>query len=138
MVDAPSQYTSKIFQSKKGTEIIKGTRNKQTGICEATIETQQSEIVGNNILSQTTKLELAHYFHAALFSPTTASLLKAIKKGFLKTWTGLTEKIIKKHIEKSIIMKMGHLHMRGQGLKSTIEKPPDTDLEDKSKTNVVF
>ena len=34
--------------------------------------------------------------------------------------------------------KMGHLHMRTQGLQSTIEKPPDIYLEDKSKTNVVF
>ena len=33
---------------------------------------------------------------------------------------------------------MGHLHMRRQGLKSTKEKPLDTDLEDKIKTNVVF
>ena len=33
---------------------------------------------------------------------------------------------------------MGHLQMIRQGLKSTIDKPQDTDLEDKSKTNVVF
>ena len=32
---------------------------------------------------------------------------------------------------------MGHLHMRRQGLKSTVEKLLDTELEDKSKTNVV-
>ena len=33
---------------------------------------------------------------------------------------------------------MGQLHIRGQGLKSTREKPPDTDLEEKSKNNVVI
>ena len=33
---------------------------------------------------------------------------------------------------------MGHLHMRRQGLQSTKEKPPDTDLEEKIKTNVLF
>ena len=33
---------------------------------------------------------------------------------------------------------MGHLHMIIQGLQSTKEKPPDIDLEDKRKTNVVF
>ena len=33
---------------------------------------------------------------------------------------------------------MGHLHIRRQGLKLTKEKPPDTDLEDKIKTNVVY
>ena len=33
---------------------------------------------------------------------------------------------------------MGQLHTRRQRLQSTREKPPDTDLEDKIKTNVVF
>ena len=33
---------------------------------------------------------------------------------------------------------MGHLHRRRQGLKSTKEKPPDTDLEYNIKTNVVY
>ena len=33
---------------------------------------------------------------------------------------------------------MGHLHTRRQGLQSTKEKPPDTDLEDNIKTNVVY
>ena len=33
---------------------------------------------------------------------------------------------------------MGHLNMRRQGIKSTKEKPHDTDLEDNIKTNVVF
>ena len=33
---------------------------------------------------------------------------------------------------------MGHLQMRIQGLQLTKEKPPDTDLEDQIKTNVVF
>ena len=36
------------------------------------------------------KNRTSQYLHAALFIPTTASLLKAIKQGFLKTWPGLT------------------------------------------------
>ena len=59
---------------------------------------QQSENVVNNILAQTTKPELAQYLHAALFIPTTESLLKEIKQGLLKTWPGITEKLIKKHL----------------------------------------
>ena len=54
----------------------------------------------NNILAQTSKPELAQYLHAALFISTKTSLLKAIKRGFLKTWTGLTEKLTKKNIDK--------------------------------------
>ena len=33
---------------------------------------------------------------------------------------------------------MGHMYMRRQGLQLTKEKPPDTDLENKIKTNVVY
>ena len=61
---------------KNGQEIIKGTGNKQTGMWEVPLETQQSEAVTNNNLSETTKPELAQYLHATLFSPTTVSLLK--------------------------------------------------------------
>ena len=59
----------------------------------------KKENVGNNILAQTSKPELAQYLRVALFIPTTESLLKAIKQGFLKTWPGLTAKIIKKYLE---------------------------------------
>ena len=99
---------------------------------------QQSENVVNNILEQTSKMELAQYLHAALFIPTTASILRVIKKGFLKTWTGIIEKLIKKHLEKSRNTTMGHLHMRRQGLKSTKDKPTDTNLEENIETNVVY
>ena len=33
---------------------------------------------------------------------------------------------------------MGHLHMRRKGLQSTKDKSADTDMEYKSKTNVMF
>ena len=87
---------------------------------------------------QTTKPELAQYLHAALFIPTTAILLKAIKQGFLKTWPGRTEKLIKKHLEKSRNTTMVHLYMRIEELILTKEKPLDTELEDKSKTMYYF
>ena len=86
---------------------------------EVPLETQQSEAVTNNIMDQTYKPELLQYLHAALFSPTTASLLKTIKQVFLQNFPGLTEKLIKKHIEKPGNTTMVRLHMRIQGLQST-------------------
>ena len=83
---------------KNGQEIIKGTRNKKTRMWEVPLETQQAESMTNNIMEQTSKPELAQYLHAALFSPTKASLVKATKQGFLKTWPGLTETLIKIHL----------------------------------------
>ena len=121
-----------------GQEIIKGTRNKQTGMWEVTLETQQSETMVNNIMAHTNKPELSKYLPAALFSPTTARLLKVIKQGFLKIWPGLTEKLTKKNLEKLRNTLIGHIHMRRQEMKSNIEKSKDIDLEYKRKTNVVI
>ena len=89
-------------------------------------------------MAKTSKPKLSQYLHAALFSPTTARILKAIKQCFPKTCPGLTEKLIKRHIEKSSNTTMGHLYMRRKGLQSKKVKPPDTDMEDKIKTNVAF
>ena len=61
---------------------------------------QQSENVVNNILAKTSKPELEKYLHAELLSLTTESILKSIEQGFLKTWPGLTEKMIKKYLDK--------------------------------------
>ena len=46
---------------------------------EVPLKTQQSKVVTNNIMAQTTKPELAQYLHAALFILTAASLHKTIK-----------------------------------------------------------
>ena len=89
---------------------------------EVPLGPQQSENVMNNILKQNSKPELSQYLHAALFITTTASLHKVIKQVLLKTWTVITEKLIKKHLDKSRNTAMGHLHMRRQGLRSTKEK----------------
>ena len=123
---------------KNGEEIIKGTIKKKTGMWEVNLGPQQSENVVNNILSKTSKPEPAKYLHASLLIPTTASVTKAIKQGLLKTWPGITEKLIKKHLEKSRNTTMGHLHMRIQGFQTTKEKPPGIDPEDKIKTNEVY
>ena len=81
---------------------------------EVPLETQQSNIVVDNILAQTTKPELVQYFHVALFSLTSRTLLKSIKLGYLKTRPGLTEGLVKMNLEKSITKTMVNLHMRRQ------------------------
>ena len=70
---------------KNGQEIIKVAKNKKTGMWEVTLETQQPAAVINNIIAQPLKPELSQYLCASLFSPTTTSLIKVIKQGFLKT-----------------------------------------------------
>ena len=122
---------SRNISPKKWTKIIKGNRNKQTGMWEVPLETQQFKIVVNNILAQTNKPETTQYLHHTLFSPKTTSLLKETNLGFLKTWPGLIEGLVNMHMEKLMSTTLGNLHTRRQALKSTREKTPYTDLEDK-------
>ena len=122
-----------------GEYIIKGTRNKKKRMWEVPLEPQQSENLVNNVQAQTSKPWIAKYLHAALFSPATVSLRKEIKYSFLNTWPGfLTGKLIKKHLDKSRNTTMVLLNMRRQGLQSTREKPPYTDLEENTTTNILY
>ena len=89
------------------------------------------KVVINNILAQTNKLEMAQYLHDTFFSPKRTILLKETKLGFLKTWLGLIEGLVNMHMEKLMSTTLGNLHTRRQALKSTREKTPYTDLEDK-------
>ena len=65
------------------------------------------------------KQELARYLHACCFSPTTNTLLAAIKKNFLTTWPGLTVDLIRKHLPASTSTAKGHLNQQASGLQST-------------------
>ena len=84
------------------------------------------------------KPELFRYYRAILFRPTNTSLLRAIKKGFLKSWPGLSGFMIKTNLYKSINTTLVHLHMKIQGVLSTQKKALDADLSDNRKTNIVF
>ena len=83
---------------------------------EVPMETKQPSALINNIMSQKSEPELAQYLHAALLIPTTEILANVIKQGLLKTWQGLTKKLINRHTEKASNTTMGHLLMRRQGL----------------------
>ena len=56
------------------------------------IENQKANVI---IRKKQTRVELAQYLHAACYSPVTSTFVKAIKKGFFKTWPGLTPELVK-------------------------------------------
>jgi hypothetical protein len=85
---------------------------------------------------------LVHYLHKALFSPTKAAMLQAVKDGHLITWPGLTEDAINKHLKLTPATAMGHMNQRRQNIQSTSktpaekQQPPYTDLG--TKTHLVY
>jgi hypothetical protein len=59
---------------------------------------------------------LVHYLHKALFSPTKAAMLQAVKDGHLITWPGLPEDAINKHLKVTPATAMGHMNQRRQNI----------------------
>ena len=95
----------------------------------------------NNVLADATKPELAKYYHAACFSPVKSTWLKAIKQGFFKSWPGLTEELITKHLPASMNTSLGHMHQTRQGLRSTKTKISDDNQlvpDVTTRTNLVY
>ena len=74
--------TIKVF--KNGQQLLQGQRNKNDGLWDLHIPYQ---IKNNNhqvnfiIQKSATKRDLIQFYHAALFSPTISTLLKAVKNG---------------------------------------------------------
>jgi hypothetical protein len=81
---------------------------------------------------------LVHYLHKALFSPTKAAMLQAVKNRHLITWPGLTEHAINKHLKLTPATSMVHMNQRRQNIRSTskasieTQQSPDTDLVTKN------
>jgi hypothetical protein len=66
--------------------------------------------IANNVYELRNTGDLVHYLHKALFSPTKAAMLQAVKDGHLITWPGLTEDTINKHFKLTPATAMGHMN----------------------------
>ena len=66
-----------------------------------------------------THMNLIKYLHASCFSPVPSTFKKAIKKGFLQSWPGLTTKMVDKYLPPSEATAKGHIRQERQHLQST-------------------
>ena len=71
------------------------------------------------IKKKQTHMQLIQYLHACCFSPVPSTFTKAIKKGFLKSFPGLTAELVDKYLPISIATAQGHLVQERQHLQST-------------------
>lgn len=111
-----------IIHNKK--VILKGTRNKRTGLWYVLLITSEGEKVLTSEGEQNSKLsgehcnnvhrlnkitDILNYIYASLFSPTKSTLLQAIKNKNLITFPGLTYKNAKRYLKETIAIAKGHL-----------------------------
>jgi hypothetical protein len=89
----------------------------------------------NNVNELRNTGALVNNLHKAIFSPTKAALIKAVKQGHLATWPGLTEDSINKHLKLTPATAMGHMNQNRQNIRSTSKVVTITsDLEDTTVT----
>ena len=81
---------------------------------------QPTTLRANIILQKKqTHMQLVTYLHACCFSPVKSTFKKAITKGFLKTFPGLTPQLVDKYLPPSVATAKGHLNQERQHLQST-------------------
>jgi hypothetical protein len=98
--------------------------------------------IANNVYELRNTGALFHYLHKALFSPTKATMLQAVKDGYLIILPGLMEDAINKHLKLTPAITMGHINQRRQNIRSTsnasIEKQQSPDTYLGTKTHLVY
>jgi hypothetical protein len=126
-------------------KLLSGPRDDATGLWRINLKQTIKHIpdpIANNVYELRNTGALFHYLHKALFSPTKAAMLQAVKDGHLITWPGLTEDAINKHLKLTPATAMGHMNQRRQNIQSTSkapaekQQPQDKDLG--AKTHLVY
>jgi hypothetical protein len=126
-------------------ELLRGLRDETTGLWRINLtppNNHKPDPIANSVCELRNTGALVHYLHKALFSPTKAAMLQAVKDGHLITRPGLTEAAINKHLKLTPATAMGHMNQRRQNIRSTLKAPPaqqqspDPDLG--SKTHLVY
>jgi hypothetical protein len=94
--------------------------------------------LANSVYACNTQQKLIKYYHAALFSPTKTTLIKAAQRGYLQGWPGLTQAAINKRLENSEATIKGHLNQVRKGVRSTPVTEEEEIEQSNEKTNYIF
>jgi hypothetical protein len=76
----------------------------------------------NGAIGSDMPAELVTFAHATLFSPALSTLQKALDKGYISNFPGLTTSSLRKYPPRSIPMVKGHLKQTRQNQRSTKAK----------------
>ena len=103
---------------RTGLWMLPVAQHQQEEMVEANHPTTTLELMAN-VYETSTQADLAQYLHQCLFSPTPATLIKAINNDQLLSFPGLTSELITKHLPPSTATAKGHMHQSRQGIRST-------------------
>ena len=81
-------------------------------------------------LNNIPKLWSSTYVHAALFSPSKFTLLKALRNNNFIGWPGLTTQNVEKNLDETVATAKGHLDQERSNLRSTTSSILDNTDKD--------
>jgi hypothetical protein len=115
-----------IICNSNNSKLLSGPQHDTTGLWRINSNSTNKHIpdpLANNVYELRNAGALVHYLHKALFSPTKAAMLQAVKDGHLLTWPGLTEDAINKHLKLTPATAMRHMNQWRQNILSTSKAP---------------
>jgi len=116
----------RVFKNNK--TIIKGKRNLTDGLWDVNIPSVDNtnvQKISVIIHKNTSKRDLVQFYHAACFSPSKATFIKAIRNGNFQSWPGLTTSLVRKFLDPTIATHFGHLNQERMNLQSTQQSSDD-------------
>jgi len=111
-----SRYEVKIIKHDK--VIITG-RRMSNGLWSIPIADTPLHQANGILRTDKVKSELARFHHATMGGPVPSTLLRAIRRGHLATFPGMTTNLISKHLPKSLSTTLGHQDQEAKNLRST-------------------
>jgi hypothetical protein len=102
--------------------ILKGQWDLNTGLWRINLRSDKHKptiAAANNVCELRSTGALVNYLHKAMFSTIKSALLRAVKKGHITTWPGLTEAAINNHLKTTPATAMGHMNQIHQNIRST-------------------
>ena len=75
-----------------------------------------------------TRVNAIKFAHQSLCSPKISTLLKAVRRGFLKGCPNMSETLILKYLNPSAATAKGHMKRPRHGIRSTCTRPPDAPM----------
>jgi hypothetical protein len=86
----------------------------------------------NSAYHQNTLTKLTAYLHACVGSIPPATWIKAIGKDWFSTWPGLSTTAVQKHLPKSPMTVMGHMHRIRQGIRPSTKITMDALMQEET------
>ena len=109
-------------QDEENTIVLQGTRSPADKMWYIELEDDKltnSKRQVNSAYEINKKEEIIKYLSAAMWNPVPQTWMQAIEAGFFATWPGLTSKLVRKYLTRTVETDKGHLRADRKNARST-------------------